>query len=105
MSFIADILAEGQVSDSEGVLYTVPSSTKAYIRFMTFFNTNATPQTLILYVRKGAGTSRKFFQCELSQNRTMECDSPIALGAGDTIRAETTTASVVNFVISGAEQV
>lgn len=105
MSFVGQILADGQVSNTEGALYTAPASTVAYIRFMSFTNTGVVDETLILYVRKGAGTSRKIFQGVIEPDYTITCDDAISLGATDSIRAETTNSSVVDFLITGAEEV
>lgn len=105
MSFAGALMADGQVSDSKGTLYTVPASTVAYIGFFSLFNTNAATQTIIVYINNG--TSRKVRQFDLDQNESadvLESSQKIVLEAGDLIEAETTTASAVDFVISGVEE-
>lgn len=102
--FTPDLLANGQVANSEGAIYTCPASTRAMIKTVTFVNTSATPQTVVLYVRESAGTSRRVFQWIMSQYQTGVYGESIALNAGDTLRAVSTTNNVVDFTVHGVEQ-
>jgi hypothetical protein len=102
--FAGKLLDEGQVSNSEGAIYTVPALTTAYIKGMTFTHSSATPQTLIIYVRQGAGTSRVIYRCIMDEDYSLGAVGSIALNAGDTIRAQTTTASVMDYTIYGIEE-
>jgi len=101
MSMTGKLLADGQVANSEGAIYTVPASSIAYIKSVSFHNTNAATQTLILYVRNGAGSSRVVARWSLLQDETGFYNGSIALEDGDTLRAVTTTASAVDYVITG----
>lgn len=101
MSMTGKLLADGQVANTEGAIYTVPASSIAYIKSVSFHNTNAATQTLILYVRNGAGSSRVVARWSLLQDETGFYNGSIALEDGDTLRAVTTTASAVDYVITG----
>lgn len=105
-TFTAKVLADGQLANSKGTLYTVPVSTAAYVKHFSIFNTNAATQTVIVYLKPGA-TSRKVVQLTLAQNESANIVDLIGsfnLEAGDLIEAETTTAAAVDFVITGVAE-
>lgn len=105
-TFAGKVLAEGQVASSKGTLYTVPANTVAYIKSLTVFNTNTTNETVIIYLKPGA-TSRKWRKYILTPDESadaLDLVGPIILEAGDLIEAETTTASKVDYVITGVEE-
>jgi len=104
MNMNADLLADGQVANTEGAIYTCPASTRTMIKTVTFVNTSATPQTVVLYARKGAGVSRRLFQWIMSQYHTGIYGESLALDDGDTLRAVSTTNNVVEFTVHGVEQ-
>jgi len=102
-TFVAKALGEGQVASAKGTIYTVPASTWAYIKSITFYNTNATTQTLNVYLKPGA-TSRQIRKISLAQYESYEFSIPYLLEAGDLIEADTTTATAVDYVITGIEE-
>lgn len=105
MAFTAKLLAEGQLPTVKGTIYTVPASTKAYIKFFSLYNGNAAAQTVVLYVKRA--TSRVLNRVVLLQNesaRIIEIGEALNLEAGDVIEGMTTTAAAVDYVISGAEE-
>lgn len=105
-TFTAKVLAEGQLANSKGTLYTCPALTTAYVKFFSLFNTNAAGQTIIVYFKPGA-TSRKAWRGVLAQNesaRIIDKDETVQLEAGDLIEGETTTAAAVDYVITGIEE-
>jgi hypothetical protein len=102
-TFTAKVLAEGQVASTKGTLYTVPASTKAYVKSITFYNTNAATQTLNVYLKPGA-TSRQIYRVSLAQYATYELTVPYLLEAADLIEADTTTGTAVDYVITGVEE-
>lgn len=104
MTFDADLLADGQVTDSEGVIYTAGASQRAMIKTVSLHNTSATPQTVVLYARPASGTSRILFRWVLAQHERGVFAESIALNDGDSLRAETTTASVVDYLVFGVVQ-
>lgn len=106
MAVTPKILAEGQLSSTKSTLYTTPASTNTYIKFLTVYNTSATTQEITVYVN--AGTSRAIAHVILEQDeyaKIIDKDESVMLSATQTIEAVTTTDSVVDFVISGVEQV
>lgn len=106
MAFTGKVLGEGQLPNTKTAIYTVPASTVAYIKRFSLFNDNAADQTVIIYVKPGA-TSRKWRRYVLAQNESaevLEAGDSLILEAGDQIEAETTTASAVDYVISGVEE-
>lgn len=102
-TFAPKVLAEGQVASSKGTLYTVPASTSAYVRTITFYNSNAATQTLNFYLKPGA-TSRQIRKVTLAQYESYEYTTPFMLETGDLIEADTTTASAVDYTITGIEE-
>jgi len=95
------ILADGQLPSSKGTLYTVPASTSVYLSKITIFNTNITTQTVELYINP-SGTSRQLiYITELEQYETIVYDGGVILETGDLLEGETTTVSVVDYLIMG----
>lgn len=106
MAFTAKVLAEGQLATSKGTLYTVPASTKAYIKFFNIFNTNAATQTVNIYLKPGS-TSRQVIRLSLAQYESanlLDILGSFTLEAGDLIEADTTTGTAVDYVITGIEE-
>jgi hypothetical protein len=98
-------LASGQVASSVGAIYTATSPIiAAFIQRVTFFNNSATPQTIILYIHQAGNTRRAVRQWVLAQYESaawpdegVACD----LSTGDTLDAITTTASQVDYTVTG----
>lgn len=105
MAFTAKSLADGQLPSSQGAVYTVPGSTKAYVRNLFLYNTNAASQTITLWVKRSGGTARKFRTAALATDESADVlESPLVLSAGDSIEAVTTTATAVDYFIAGVEE-
>jgi hypothetical protein len=103
MPIAPKVLAEGQIASTKSTVYTVPGATSTYVRQMRVYNTSPTTQTVIIYLKPGA-TSRKFGRVVLAENESADIfDEAILLETGDLIEAETTTASVVDYIITGGE--
>lgn len=97
------LLADGQLTaTSETVIYTVPSSTTTAVTDLVLHNTGAADQTVQVYVRHGS-TSRVVGYFILKQHYTAQQSFGLILGAGDTLRLKTTTANVLDYVLSGVE--
>jgi hypothetical protein len=107
MAYTIKNLANGQLPSSLGDLYTVPTGTSAIIRSITLVNTNTTDETVNLYYLQSGGTARRILpkDLKLTAGNSLTVDVILTLGAGDKIQGVTTTASVVDFVISGVESV
>jgi hypothetical protein len=102
MTFTAKALADGQVPNTKSALYTSPSNTTTLIKGMTFVNTSSTPQTLTLFSNR-SGSSRQYISVTLEENETLVADGALTLETGDVLEAETTTATVVDYTISGVQ--
>ena len=104
------ILANGQVATSKATIFEVAdtdilNTERILIDKVTFFNENIAEQTAILFVKERFGSSRKIRQFKLLQNEGGEYLEPgdnLPLEIGDSLEAETTTASAVNFVVFGS---
>ena len=107
MAYTIKNLANGQLPSSLGDLYTVPSGTSAIVRSITLVNTNTTTETVNLYYLQSGGTARRILpkDLQLAVGNSLTVDIILTLSAGDKIQGQTTTASVVDFVISGVESV
>lgn len=104
MATAIKVLANGQLASSIGDLYTVPASTSTIIKTITCVNTNTTDETINVYVTPSAGTARRIIHGVLLANLgSMVCDSEITLATGDKLRADTTTASKVDYIVAGVE--
>lgn len=107
MPFVSASLADGQLPTSAGDLYTAPADTTVYIKRLSFFNDNASEQTIILWVQRAGGTARKWRRYVLAQNESaevLEASDTIHLSAGDKLRAQTTTAGAVDYIITGVRE-
>lgn len=99
-------LADGQLPDSQGAIYTSPAGTKSLVRKFTLANTNATAQTIDLYIDV-SGTPRFIRRIELLQYESVDVltdDEEIVLDGGDAIEAVTTTAAAVDYYLGGATE-
>lgn len=102
MSTASDILAEGQVANSETSFYA-PSGKELVGGILELRNTNATTQTVSIWLQKASGTSRLLRTIRLPQNYSAEVRQ-IHLGPSDDLRLSTTTATAVNAVLYGGDK-
>ncbi len=106
MAITPKVLAEGQLPASKTTLYTVPGATSAYVRFISANNVGGAEEVVQFYVKPG-GTSRRLGRYALLANevaRVLEQGEVITLEAGDIIEGETTNATSVDYLITGAEE-
>ena len=101
-TFTAQSLADGQVAASETAIYTAAGI--AYIKQVTFYSNHASTQTITVWIKRAAGTSRKIRRMELDLNES--CDllddgETLELSNSDTLRASTTNATSVDYVVLG----
>jgi hypothetical protein len=103
MAVGASVLAEGQLPDTKGTILTASAVT--YVTFISIVNTSATPQTVELY-HNASGTSRFLFRvASFAQYERILSSDRIVLESGDLIEAATTTATAVDYVITGGADV
>jgi len=102
MAFTGKILAEGQLPNAKGTLYTAPAT--AYVRFFRCLNTGGGSETVIVYYKKA--TSRQLGRAVLATLESADFidGEVLVLDTGDLIEGQTTSATTVDFVIAGAEQ-
>lgn len=99
------VLAEGQLANTKGTLYTVPASTTAYITSIILYQSSATPQTMILYYKPGSTSRVIHYGAAVAQYTTTRINAAgDCLQTGDLIEGETTTNAVVDYVIMGIEE-
>lgn len=106
-NFESKILAQGQLPVAKGTLFTAPNATRVYVKFMNIFNTNAAQQAIFIYAKTLGGTSRIICRATLDQNeqeRVLEKEETLNMGPGDEIEGQTTTASAVDYTISGVQE-
>ena len=103
MAIVAKALADGQLPNAKGTLYTTPAATVTYVKSIICHNLNTTDETMFLCVNR-TGTSRVLVQAVLATKETLQFDEPLTLEAADIIEGMTTTASKVDYTISGAEE-
>lgn len=98
-------LADGQLATSITDIYTAAADKAVYPSLLTLFNTNAASQTILIYVTRAGSAARKIYRAVLAQNESAWCDlKGLILSEGDKIGAETTTATAVDYTLSGVEE-
>ena len=106
MAFSGASLSDGQVATSWGTIYG-PGAAKAIVKQVDFYNTHATTQTLELAITRSGSTRRPLYRATLAQNESMtmlDDGDVIVLSASDVLEAQTTTASAVDYTVSGATE-
>jgi len=104
MPYVGASLADGQLPDTVGTLFTANVST--IIRSFDVYNDGISQQDVIVYILRDGSTTRKAGRAELKQNEFAEVlsDGKVwVLSANDEIQAETSNAGQVDYTITGAE--
>ncbi len=100
MAVVNKRLAKGTFGSSEATIYTVPASTKAYIKAITFCNISATARNISL---KLAGVNVLYnFPLSAQDTITMPFLDHILEG-GETITGSADESDGVDYYISGRE--
>jgi len=97
-------LADGQLPDSTGDLYTATS--KTIINTMTFVNTDSSAITMNVYLTPSGGTARRISPKDMSlaDGDMAILDDEITLDTGDKIQGDASTADVVDYTIGGLDE-
>lgn len=106
-TFVAKSIADGQVANAQGAIYTVPAVTIAYVKQVTLYNTNAAAQTITIWLTRSGGTARKIRRFIIAQHESIDLlddGDTLELSTGDKIEAQTTTATAVDYVVMGVEE-
>jgi len=104
MPYVGASLADGQLPDTVGTLFTATVST--IIRSFDVYNDGALRQDVVVYILRDGSTTRKVGRADLRQDEFAEVlsDGKVwVLSANDAIQAEADNANQVDFVITGAE--
>ena len=104
--FAAGSLADGQLASSKGTIYT-STGVKTIVKSLSVFNTNAATQTVNVYVKRSGSSSRQAFRAVLAQYEfayVLSDGDVLALSASDEIEGDTTDASAVDYVMTGATE-
>lgn len=104
-------LADGQLQDAQTAMYTAPSGAgdlAVYVRSVSLYNTSATPQVVLLWIKRAGGTARRFcprFELDLDEAANLLSEGEvIVLSPGDALLAQTTTDNVVDFIVTGVAE-
>jgi hypothetical protein len=99
-------LSSGQLAGAKATIYTCPALTTAIVRLVTYVNTGAAANTVNLYFKESAGTSRRIIpeDMSLSAGFSMEEANVITMSAGDELEGDSSTAAEVDYYISGVEK-
>lgn len=103
----AKVLADGQLPNAKGTLYTVPGATQTIIKQIKLVNTNTTtPRTVNLYIKKSGSTSRRIMPTNMSLGAKFMWDDKEAfeLGAADLVEGDADAATEVDYIIMGVEK-
>ena len=104
MAINGKILSQGFISSSKETLYTV-SDTRAYIKFLSVYNTSVTPQHVLLYVSGSLSTIFARVQLEIGEfAHVIDKDGTLMLETGNKIEAVTDTSNVIEYTISGGTE-
>lgn len=98
-------LADGVLTTTKTALYTAGTSTQAVIDNITLVHTTSGDVTVKLYFLESGGTSRRIYRAELGDEEYGIMIYKKTLEAGDAIEGEASSGSVVDYVISGYENV
>jgi len=99
------ILTSGQLPATMTAIYTAPASSHTNINFLSIYQSGANaPQTIKIWITPSGGSDIPLGQWILSGigYSAYPIASTINLGPGDAIKAATTDAVNVDYVISGA---
>jgi hypothetical protein len=107
MTITAKELADGQLPNARGDLYTVPADTIAYIKSITLHNTDTSAHDVTITKEPtGAGTERVIIGATLDAGDTFYFDEPTVMDATDVLRGDDGGGggNVVDYTVSGAEE-
>ena len=100
------LLADGQLPNAKGTLYTVPGGTTAIIKTITYVNTESSTRTVNLYLKDSVGASRRIIPMNMSMGIGYMAvyNNELTLEAGDLIEGDASVATVVDYTINGVEK-
>lgn len=103
MAWVPKILASGQLASSKGTIYAPLYA--AVVRAIHLTNAAAAPMTVYLYLKANGGTSKLLINgAVLAVGETIVNDTPESVGVADIIEGYASSATSVDYVITGAER-
>jgi len=101
-------LADGQLPNAKGTLYTCPASTQTMLT-VTLVATGAVARTVNLYLKRSCSKSRRIIPKAMTMDPGDAAyidheGRPYALAAGDLIEGDASTAAEVDYTIDGVER-
>jgi len=104
MSSEIKTIADNQLPNTKGTLYTVPTSTSAAVD-ISCVNTHSSSLSINLYICRSGSSSRKIINSlSLQASGGKVIISGIKLSASDKIEGDAAIASKVDYVICGVER-
>ncbi len=102
-SLTIQALANGQLPNAKGTLYTCPAATSTIVKSIVLVNQDTVTHTVNLYFKRT--TSRRLIpkSASLVTGGAGYLDEVVTLEAGDLIEGDADTASQVDYTISGTE--
>lgn len=104
---VGRVLADGQLPAAKATLYTVPTGYRVRIKFFRVYNTSGGAEDVTIWAKPGA-TSRVIFKSATLAGATMAevltNGTELALEEGDLIEGDATNATVVDYIITGDEE-
>lgn len=95
------IQTDGQVSDTQSAILS-PVTNTTLIVDMTFHNTDASSRTLSVWLDDGTN-ARKILQVDLAANATTTFSNKFVITNGQSVEAQASVTSVIDYWISAAE--
>lgn len=99
-------LADGQLPDTAGDLYTAPADTQVFVSTIVLVNTHTSSINVNLFLLPAGGNARRLIPPDmpLPSKYTLVYDDGITLDAGDKIRGSASVADKIDYTISGVTQ-
>lgn len=96
-------LDSGQIASSLTTEYTVPASTVTELTNLLLYNTNTSTETITVAINNGSDRTIATVVLDTLEYASLDL-SGVALTTGWIVKLGTTTASKVNFFLSGIER-
>ncbi len=98
-------LADGQLAETKGTIYTTPAATQTIAQSIILVNSHSSALVVNIYFKASGGTSRRISPKDysLAAGAMMEVDKPVTMEAADILEGSGGTAEKIDFVISGIE--
>ena len=103
MSVIIKSLGSGQLTTSQGALYTATGTT-AIVMTVRLVNTHTAAVTVNLYFKGAASRQITPKDFSLAPGALLVVDEELTLGVGDSLEGKAGSATKVDYVVSGVER-